>query len=124
MHHGRTNICRVAICLLAFAACDKVQTRLPNELIGSWTTDEPAYRNRAVKLEKDYVLIGFGEDVTPTVQRITKVETLNIDTGIACTIYSCRQRRSAPINRLFQSQGSHGHFSQECSWQMAQVVNF
>lgn len=88
MHHGRTNICRVAICLLAFAACNKVQTRLPNELIGSWTTDEPAYRNRAVKLEKDYVLIGFGEDVTPTVQRITKVETLTIDTGIACTIYS------------------------------------
>jgi hypothetical protein len=43
-------------------------------LLGSWTTDEPAYRNRALKLEREYVLIGVGEDVTPTVQKITRVE--------------------------------------------------
>jgi hypothetical protein len=88
MRHYTITLCLAALCLLALAACNKDGSRLPNELLGSWTTDEPAYRNRALKLEREYVLIGVGQDVTPTVQKITKVETISIDSGIACTIYS------------------------------------
>jgi hypothetical protein len=78
----------IAFCLLSLAGCDKQRARVPKELIGSWTTDVPAYRDRALKLEAEYVLIGFGEDVTPTVQRVTQVETLKLDTGNTYTIHS------------------------------------
>src|ERR1700710_2229462 len=88
MSHKSINVCLLITCLLTLLACTKERNPLPNGLIGSWTTDEPAYQNRAVRLEKDFVIVGFGEDVTPTIQKITRVDTLTIETGIACTIYS------------------------------------
>lgn len=78
----------VIACVTVSVACHKAGARVPDELIGSWTTDEPVYQGRSVKLEKDYVLIGFGEDVTPTVQRITQVHTAKLEKGFACTIDS------------------------------------
>lgn len=87
--------------LAVSVACHKDHGVVPDELIGSWTTEEAVYQGRAVKLEKDYLLIGFGEDVNPTVQRITKVETDKIPTGEACTIYSMDKEGTHKLTVFF-----------------------
>lgn len=99
--HNKLKATSLLAVFLISVACRNDQGRLPDELVGSWSTENPAYRNRQVKLEKDYVLIGFGEDVTPTVERITKVETLKITTGIACTIFSADKEGSHQLTIFF-----------------------
>jgi hypothetical protein len=75
--------------LVAMTACNRSQkTVVPDELIGEWTTSEPAYQNRSLKFTKDFVEIGFEEDATPTIQRVTKVDVVGNGPSNIYTIYS------------------------------------
>ena len=56
--------------------------RMPDELLGIWRTDNPAYKGRYMKCDPQFVVLGVGEDkpVPRKVVEITKasegVETL------------------------------------------------
>src|SRR4051812_11387839 len=78
----------LVLCLAGVVGCNRDRAMLPDELVGTWTTEEPVYQGRSLKLEKEFILVGFGQDVTPAVQRITKVETLHTPTGETATVYS------------------------------------
>lgn len=84
----RRNLWTIIVVLFVATGCHRDRAVVPDELVGSWTTDDPVYRGRSLKLEKEYVLVGFGEDVNPTVQRITKVEIIRNATTNSTTIYS------------------------------------
>jgi hypothetical protein len=98
--------------LTASVACHKdVPASVPDELVGTWITDEPVYRDRSMKLEKEYIIIGFGEDGTPTAQRVTKVETIKNEAGMICTIYSGDQEGQHQLTVYFdRSDGGSIYF--------------
>jgi len=95
MHLPRIVVLTIVLGLAASTACRKtVPPAVPDELVGTWVTDEPVYHDRSLKLEKGYVVIGFGENENPRAQRVTKVDTVRNDSGLICTIYSGDQEGS------------------------------
>jgi hypothetical protein len=57
-------------------------------MVGYWTTDEPRYHGRFLEMNQAYVIIGAGENGTPGVQTIDRVESAPMPEGTRCTIYS------------------------------------
>jgi hypothetical protein len=98
----KTYLLSIAAILLMASGCHQDRAVLPDELLGSWTTDVPVYRGRSLKLEKEYVLVGFGEDVDPIVQRITKVEVLHDGITNATTIYSADKEGPHQLTVYFE----------------------
>ena len=82
------------IIVVSCLACDqgtKSPTQLknpPTELLGIWMTDAPAYKDRYLIFEKNYVLFGIGNDKSPTMQHIVKLDAQPDGGQTSYTIYS------------------------------------
>ena len=81
-------IALIGVLLAACLGCNRGVHSLPPELLGFWTTDSPAYKERYIKFENDYVLFGVGDDESPTIQRISKIESKKNGDHIVYTFYS------------------------------------
>ena len=64
----------VLILLVSCLACKRAIKSPPQELLGVWTTDAPAYEGRYLKFEEDYFLIGVGRHTVPVIQPILKID--------------------------------------------------
>lgn len=79
----------VAAWVVALAACAKDAPKvIPNQIQGRWVTQAAGYENRYLQLEKDFVLIGVGRDVTPSIQRVYRVESEGNGRQATYRIYS------------------------------------
>jgi hypothetical protein len=78
----------ILLALFALVACNRDRVEIPDELVGNWTTNELAYQDRSVKFEKQFVEVGLGQDVTPVVQKVTKVDVFQNGASKIYTIYS------------------------------------
>jgi len=65
-----------SLLLLVCLGCNRApEATLPAELTGTWTTNAPVYKDRYLKLERDYVIVGLGEERNPNAQRIFNLES-------------------------------------------------
>ncbi|HEY1264787.1 MAG TPA: hypothetical protein VGF06_14765 [Terriglobales bacterium] len=79
----------LALCALAIPACThKPQVTLPAEIQGHWVTKAPGYENRFLQLEPNFVLIGINLDETPSIQKVSRVESRSSGQETIYTIYS------------------------------------
>jgi hypothetical protein len=82
----------IVVLLLASVGCNRGNVqRLPQQLVGYWTTDDAHYYGRFLELNQAYVIIGAGEKGTPSVQTIDRIESRPLPDGTSYTIYSTRQ---------------------------------
>jgi hypothetical protein len=88
----------LSLLLLGCLACSKRPVaRIPEVLVGTWTTDAPAYRDRYLKLEQDYVIYGLGEERNPNAQRVTRVESQQTGFITTYVIYSTDAQGPHPM---------------------------
>lgn len=86
-----------AILFSALPGCDRGIRSIPQQLLGFWTTDAPAYQDRYIKFEEKYVLFGLGGDELPTIQRIVDVVA---ETSGLQTTYTLRSRDKEGAHEL------------------------
>ncbi len=78
-----------ALLLLVCAGCNRGGSgMLPPELVGHWTTVSAAYHGRFLELSPTYVIIGAGEQGSPDVQTVDRVDALPADGGTLYTIHA------------------------------------
>jgi hypothetical protein len=76
---------------LALLACNRAPRTLPDQLTGFWTAEGTRFNGRFMELSKAYVIIGAGEQGSPGVQTIDRVESLPDGGTTLYTIYSTTQ---------------------------------
>lgn len=92
----------LSLLLLGGVGCSqKPVARIPDVLVGTWTTDAPAYRDRYLKLEPDYVIYGLGEERNPNAQRVARVESEQTGLITMYVIYSTDSQGPHPITLLY-----------------------
>ena len=57
---------------LALTGCRRYNS--PPELVGMWQTDESRYAGKFLQFDEKYVIIGFGDESVPRVQRIVGIK--------------------------------------------------
>ena len=70
----RKRVGLVLVLLVSCLACDRGIKSPPDDLLGVWTTDAPAFEGRYLKFEKDRVLFGVGHDKLPAIQQILGID--------------------------------------------------
>lgn len=83
---------RIVVVLLGvsvLAGCDRnVRNMLPRDVEGSWTTDDPRYRDRFFELSPTFLIIVTGREAPASVQWIDKVKIQPMDSETSYIVYS------------------------------------
>jgi hypothetical protein len=81
MRLSRTKISRAAvscamfgIILLVSSACEKPETTIPQQILGIWSTSDPPYEGRFMRLTANQVSFG-SSDAAPTNHRVVEVRS-------------------------------------------------
>ncbi|MBZ5566961.1 MAG: hypothetical protein LAN64_03830 [Acidobacteriia bacterium] len=85
---SRRRVALIVVLLVSCLACNRGIKSPPQELLGVWTTDVPAYQGRYLKFEKDYVLFGVGQDASPTIQPILSIDVRQDGKQTVYTVHS------------------------------------
>ena len=89
MSKTRKPLVILGLLSLVCAGCNRGGSgMLPPELVGHWTTVSAAYRGRFLELSPTYVIIGAGEQGSPDVQTVDRVDSLPSDGGTEYTIHA------------------------------------
>ncbi len=83
------SILAVMVAALGVLGCASHPTNvLPDQIQGHWVTNRKGYETRYLQLERDFVLIGVEPDVTPSIQRVYRVEEETNGRQVTYKIYS------------------------------------
>jgi len=85
MKLSRAKISRAAvsctilgIILLVSSACEKPETTIPQQILGTWSTSDPPYEGRFMRLAVNQVSFG-SSDTAPTNHRVVAVRSDRMD---------------------------------------------
>jgi hypothetical protein len=85
------------ILVLGCLACHGGMKTPPQELMGTWITDAPAYQDRCLRFDSEHVLFGVGEDTQYTIQHIVGIDVRQDGKQ---TIYTIRAKDAEGTHEL------------------------